>query len=68
MWSHYTVDGSRFVIAYDVALLKSLCDSEDYLRPVFYSKEPSLIPGYTALSHAGNILVFLAHKSEHWAY
>ena len=40
MWSHYTVDGSGFVIAYDVEELRNLCATEDYLRPVRYSKKP----------------------------
>ena len=31
MWSHYTVDGSGFVIAYDVGELSNLCTAEDHL-------------------------------------
>lgn len=68
MWSHYTVDGSGFVIGYDVAILRDLCPTEDYLRPVNYSNKTPLILGYPVLSHAGNLLKFLAHKSDHWAY
>ena len=68
MWSHYTVDGSGFVIAYDVGKLRTLCPAPDYLRPVRYSKEPPVIMDYPVLSDAGNILIFLAHKSDHWAY
>ena len=68
MWSHYTVDGSGFVIAYDVEELKNLCATDDYLRPVQYSKKPAFILGYGVLSDAGNILIFLAHKSDYWAY
>ena len=68
MWSHYTVDGSGFVIAYDVGELRRLCATEDYLRPVRYSKKPPFILDYPVLSDAGNILIFLAHKSDHWAY
>ena len=68
MWSHYTVDGSGFVIAYDVEELRNLCPAEDYLRPVDYSKKPPFITGYPVLSDAGNILIFLAHKSDHWEY
>ena len=68
MWSHYTVDGSGFVVAYDVEELKRLCATEDHLRPVLYSKEPPIIMDYPVLSDAGNILVFLAKKSDHWKY
>ena len=68
MWSHYTVDGSGFVIAYDVRELKRLCATEDRLRPVGYSKNPPYILDYPVLSDAGNILIYLAHKSDHWAY
>ena len=68
MWSHYTVDGSGFVIAYDVRELKRLCATEDHLRPVRYSKKPPFIMDYPVLSDAGNILIFLAHKSDHWTY
>lgn len=32
MWSHYTTDGSGYVIGYDVAELKKLTNPEDYLR------------------------------------
>ena len=65
MWSHYTVDGSGFVIAYDLRELKRRCATEDHLRPVRYSKKPPLIRDYPVLSDAGNVLIFLAHKSDH---
>ncbi len=68
MWSHYTVDGSGFVIAYELRELKHLCATEDHLRPVQYSKTPPFIIDYPVLSDAGNILKFLALKSDHWAY
>ena len=68
MWSHYTVDGSGFVIAYDMEELKGLCADEDHLRVVKYSKEPPYIIDYPVLSDPGNILIFLAYKSDHWAY
>ena len=68
MWSHYTVDGSGFVIAYDFRELRTLCDTDDHLRPVQYSNKPPFIMDYPVLSDAGNILKFLAQKSEHWAY
>ena len=68
MWSHYTVDGSGFVIAYEVEELRNLCAADDYLRPVQYSKKPPFILDYPVLSDASNILIFLAQKSDHWAY
>ena len=68
MWSHYTVDGSGFVIAYDITELKSLCSAEDWLRPIHYSKKPPFIIDYPVLSDAGNILIFLAHKSDQWTH
>ena len=68
MWSHYTLDGSGFVIGYHVEELKRLCAAEDWLRPIHYSKKPPFITGYPVLSDAGNILIFLAHKSEQWSY
>ena len=68
MWSHYTVDGSGFVIAYDVEELRLLCLAEDYLRPLDYSKKPPFIMDYPVLSDASNILIFLARKSDHWEY
>ena len=66
MWSHYTVDGSGFVIAYDIGELKRLCRGEDWLRPIHYSKKPPFIMGYPVLSDAGNIPLFLAFKSDQW--
>ena len=68
MWSHYTVDGSGFVIAYDITELKSLCCAEDWLRPIHYSKKPPFISAYPVLSDAGNILIFLACKSDQWMH
>ena len=68
MWSHYTGDGSGFVIAYDVEGLRDLCLAEDYLRPLDYSTKPPFIMGYPVLSDASNILIFLARKSYHWEY
>ena len=68
MWSHYTVDGSGFVIAYDKEELKRLCTNDDHLRPIQYSKKPALIMDYPVLSDQGNIPIFLAHKSDHWEY
>ena len=68
MWSHYTVDGSGFVIAYELRELKPLCATEDHLRPVQYSKTPPFIMDYPVLSDASNLLIFLAHKSNNWEY
>ena len=68
MWSHYTVDGSGFVIAYAIGELRGLWPDQDCLRPIKYSKKPAFLLGYPVLSDEGNILIFLAHKSDHWAY
>lgn len=37
MWSHYTTDGSGFVIGYDKRELRKLGRTDDHLRPVQYT-------------------------------
>ena len=49
MWSHYTVDGSGFVIAYDVEELRNLCAADDYLRPRPVLEETTLYSGLPSL-------------------
>ena len=68
MWSHYTLDGSGFVIAYDIDALRGLFPGKDSLRRIQYSSTPPIIIDYPVLSDANNILLFLALKSDHWAY
>ena len=43
MWSHYTVDGSGFVIGYDVSELDNLVGEGGCLRAVQYEDFPPLI-------------------------
>ena len=40
MWSHYTIDGSGFVIGYDKSELAKLAGGEGALVPVIYSDSP----------------------------
>lgn len=68
MWSHYTVDGSGFVIGYDLSILFKLSSREGCLRPVMYQNEPSLATGYGIVADEGNINLFLSQKSSHWSY
>ena len=69
MWSHYTVDGSGFVIGYDVAVLSKLSRPSDWLRRVDYQDQPPRIPGPIVLvSPESNLPVLLSIKSDHWSY
>ncbi len=69
MWSHYTVDGSGFVIGYTVQELERLADSSERLRRVEYSSTPALLTGYqVAISPGTNTFKLLCHKSSHWQY
>ena len=66
MWSHYTIDGSGFVIGYDIKELKKIRGD---LKPVKYDKTPPLITGPIVLvSPESNISDLLAQKSNHWEY
>ena len=40
MWSHYTTDGSGFVIGYDAAEISKLAGPKGSLRPVEYQGRP----------------------------
>ena len=69
MWSHYTTDGSGFVIGYDLDDLSRLASSEEYLRPVKYYEQLPPITGPVALaSPESNQPVLLSMKSRHWSY
>ena len=69
MWSHYTTDGSGFVIGYDVAELGKLTGPMGCLRSVHYGNKPVLITGPTVLvAPESNLPGFLSMKSDHWAY
>lgn len=67
LWSHYTVDGSGFVVGYDMEGLKNLVDRE-CLRPVVYDKKPAFVMGYPVVSDEKNIRILLSRKSDHWSY
>ena len=69
MWSHYTTDGSGFVIGYDVAELSKLAGPEGCLRNVKYGDRPALIMGPIVLvSPESNLPNLLSFKSNHWSY
>lgn len=66
LWSHYTVDGSGFVIAYDAQQLENLV-GEGSLLQVRYRSSPPIID-YTSLPDRENLLALLSHKGSHWQY
>ena len=69
MWSHYTVDGSGFVIGYRVPGIQRLAGSSERLRGVTYSSRPAFLMGYVvAISPESNIFELLCRKSSHWQY
>ena len=69
MWSHYTTDGSGFVIGYDIAKLSQLAGPKGGLRKVVYRDKPALIIGPIVLSSPeSNLLALLSMKSDHWSY
>ena len=69
MWSHYSGDGSGFVIGYEVTELGKLTSLEEGLRSVSYHSEPPRIAGpKVPVSPDANRWVLLSIKSDHWAY
>ena len=68
MWSHYTGDGSGFVIGYRPDALRSLGRSGDSLRKVRYESRVLPIVEYPVLSRDENVNILLSFKSEHWCY
>ena len=69
MWSHYTIDGSGFVIGYDATEIGKLACPKGCLRSVTYGNKPALIPGPIVLSSPdSNLPILLSMKSDHWAY
>ena len=68
MWSHYTTDGSGFVIGYDASELRRIA-GPDCLRPVTYQEHLPLITGPVVLvSPESNLSVSLSIKSDYWSY
>ena len=69
MWSHYTTDGSGFVIGYDAAEINKLAGPKGSLRPVEYQSRPPPIGGPIVLvSPESNLPIMLSLKSDHWSY
>ena len=69
MWSHYTVDGSGFVIGYRVSEIRRLAGNNERLRQVTYSSNPVPLLDYVvAVFPESNIFGLLCHKSSHWQY
>ena len=67
MWSHYTVDGSGFVIGYNAESLGGLTGKGATIRKVIYADQPPPILDYPVLNEE-NIPKLLACKSKHWKY
>ena len=69
MWSHYTLDGSGFVVGYALEHLYGLVSHPERLRQVSYRSELERIYGYGALSYSDNNLnAALSVKSDFWSY
>ncbi len=69
LWSHYTTDGSGFVIGYDSGMLGKLASSAEWLRSVTYGDRPPPIMGPNVpISPKSNLPKLLAAKSTHWSY
>ncbi len=69
MWSHYTVDGSGFVIGYNVEKLSKLTGPKGCLQEVTYSDQPPPIIGPNVLvSPESNLPKLLSCKSAYWSY
>ena len=69
MWSHYTGEGSGFVIGYDLEELAKLTSVEGGVRRVTYGKQPPPILGPIVLvSPESNLPGLLSAKSEYWSY
>ena len=69
MWSHYTTDGSGFVIGYDAVELSKLAGPGGCLRILEYGDRPPLILGPIVLvSPESNLPILLSNKSGHWSY
>ena len=69
MWSHYTRDGSGFVIGYSANRLISLASGWGWLRQVVYRADMERWFGYGVLNDPKeNLLAALSLKSDHWKY
>ena len=69
MWSHYTLDGSGFVVGYDFEYVRWLSAREGSLREVRYGQDMAIIIGYAVLGFPDdNLNGLLSLKSDHWSY
>ena len=69
MWSHYTTDGSGFVIGYDVAQLLQLTGAKGSLKEVVYSDNlPPIIDPAILTYPESKIPPPLSVKSANWAH
>ena len=69
MWSHYTTDGSGFVIGYDVAQLLQLTGAKGSLKEVIYSDNlPPIVDPAVLAYPESNIPPPLSVKSANWAH
>ena len=69
MWSHYTVDGSGFVIGYQTPDIQSLAAGSERLREVRYGPAPVPMLGYAVpIKPESNIYKLLCYKSSHWQH
>ena len=67
MWSHYTVDGSGFVVGYDADRLRTLSTREGCLQQVRYGNRPLPLMDYPVLNEE-NMNPMMSYKSAHWEY
>lgn len=69
MWSHYTTDGSGFVIGYNSEIILGLAEQIGArLVKVVYERDPIPLYEYRAFENLDNIYHLLATKSDHWKY
>lgn len=69
LWSHYTVDGSGFVIGYHTADIEELAADSERLREFTYSSAPVPLLDYVVpIEPESNIYKLLCHKSSHWQH
>ena len=69
MWSHYTVDGSGFVIGYSTRMLLDIAEDRSRLVKVRYRSQVPRISSYkTLLRQENEIFEIFAHKSNRWRH
>lgn len=69
LWTHYTIDGSGFVIGYAASALRNLTQGEEQLAQVNYQRQPPVVTmGYEVLGIEENIYRLLLMKGDQWEY